>query len=153
MRSLLIVILSICIISCGKISFYESYHPLNKAHWILQDTAKFEINIQDTTRLYQINAMIRHYNSYNYQNLWIYQKTTYPDSTYFETKRNLTLGDKMGQWYGVGLNDIVNVEVPMEQNVKFSKQGTYTFEFTHAMRDNKLEDVIDFGIKIKQLKK
>ncbi len=147
-----LILFVIILASCTDIAKYEKFYHFEDEQWLATDTAIFEIEIDDTNANYNISLNLRHYNSYAFQNLWVQQTLITPSKNELVAKRNLSLGNKMGQWHGVALNDVVNVEIPTERKVMFSQAGKYQFKFVHLMRDHHLPDVLDFGITIEKNK-
>jgi len=138
------------LISCGEIGGYQAFHSIENDNWNRNDTAHFVIDIKDTTSKYQWNYLLRHKVDYAYQNLWVTGKIVCPNDSIIPIHQNVKLGDKNGIWYGNGLSNIMNVEVPIQENFKFPHAGEYHFYLLQNMRENPIEGIIDFGIKIKK---
>lgn len=136
--------------SCTEHGVFQRYHHFEDGNWKKGETINFEVEITDTTSKYGINYLVRHTVEYAYQNLWIEGNIIYPDSQVIPFKQSLTLGNAQGYWYGNGISDIMNVEVPVQENAIFPQAGKYRFEIKHIMRVDPIENIMDLGLKLKK---
>ena len=139
----------ICLLmACTKNNVYEKNQDVVNNKWSWNDKKAFQVNITDTTTMYNLYVNVRHAGTYMYSNLWVKIHTRFPDGSSFDKRVELPLADKDGKWYGEGISDIYDVQVSLQQNMYFSKQGTYTFELEQNMRQNPLPGIMSMGLKL-----
>lgn len=134
--------LTIILSSCTKEKI--EYYSFPEKIWNSEDIVKFNINIEDTTRLYSLDFSIRHTTSYPYQNIIYFTHHYFDDIKISTDTINIDLAHYDGKWYGKGKSDIRELNGPDYKVAQFYKKGVHTFELELAMRDNN-------NIKIDQL--
>lgn len=96
--------------------------------------------------------MVRHADSYPYNNIFLFVKTVYPDGKTTNDTMEVILSNQKGEWLGSGAGDIFDFKVPIKKNVRFPLAGKYHFEFEQGMRVDPLPLVMDFGFEIEKSK-
>ena len=94
---------------------------------------------------------MRNNNEYPYANLRIF--ATIKDAKKKNKKNkidtlNYILAEPNGMWLGKGFGETKEILFQYKKGYKFPKNGIYTIEIQHAMRDSHLKGIEDFGIKI-----
>ena len=98
---------------------------------------------------------IRHTAHYPFSNLWVFENTITPEGTKTTDTLECKLAAKDGRWFGNGLGDIWDIQIPIKTHV-FSNQGTHTFEIEQAMRYaekariEQLPEVMNVGFRIEK---
>ncbi|MCX7728259.1 MAG: gliding motility lipoprotein GldH [Bacteroidia bacterium] len=142
------------ILSCSKTStVYSKYYYFEKQEWSSKDTAKFRVDIIDTTSICDVNIKIRHGELYSFSNLYVFLTTIYPDKSQKTDTIECILANSKGEWYGSGLGDLYDITLPIKKNVRFSKSGVYQFYFVQAMRQDPLLNISEFGFEIIRVSK
>jgi gliding motility-associated lipoprotein GldH len=136
--------------SCRKDVVYSKYIKFDNDEWKRADTAKFELDIQDTNPLYNLYLNIRHADGYPFNNLYVFVQTRYPDGTLTQDTLEIVLADPKGRWQGEGLGDIFDFSAPLKQNFKFVQKGKYSIGFIQAMRTDPLPLLMEIGIELKK---
>jgi len=150
----LIIALLFISISCKKEStVYSKYYYFEKQEWSSKDTAKFRVDIIDTTSLCDVNIKIRHGELYPYSNLYVFLTTIYPDNRKQTDTIECILANSKGEWYGSGLGDMYDITLPIKKNIRFAKSGVYQFYFVQAMRQDPLPNISEFGFEIIRVSK
>jgi len=140
--------------SCKKEStVYSRYYYFEKHEWSSKDTAKFRVDIIDTTSLCDVNVKIRHGELYPYSNLYVFLTTIYPDNRKQIDTIEFILANSKGEWYGSGLGDMYDITLPIKKNIRFAKSGLYQFYFVNAMRHDPLPNISEFGFEIIRVSK
>lgn len=111
---------------------------------------KFSVDIQDTISSHNLYINIRNASKYQFNNLFLFVTTRSPKGLIKDTVE-LTLADAKGRWLGNGLGDVWDHQIPYKTNVRFPFRGTYTFELEQAMRNTKLPNIMDAGIRIEKV--
>ncbi len=138
-------------ISCKQVNVYEYNTNIPLQKWNAKFSADGSFVIKDTAALYNIYIVLRHLDSYKYNNIWLNVGLAQgKDSLYFQ-KLNLTLGDDASGWEGVGMNDIWEVRKLINgRPKKFVKAGEYHFRIFQVMRDNPLPGVLSAGLRVEK---
>lgn len=138
--------------SCDRGAVYEENKDLPDAKWKIQDTLQFDFSIEDSTAPYDLVYNIRYNSSYKYYNLyinhWLYDST----GTLMESKlMNMDLFDpSSGDPKGSGISDIFDYRVLFMDNQKFPYSGKYTLKAVHYMRENPLQGIVSFGLRVEK---
>ena len=138
------------LVSCDSNRVYEEYTEIPDNTWNNKNKVKFEFEISDTTTLHNVYINVRHASHYQYNNLWIFVKSSAPNGkTDIDTVECL-LADKTGKWIGDGLGDIWDLQIPWKMNVRFPVSGKYIVEYEQAMRVDDLPGIMDIGLRVEK---
>jgi gliding motility-associated lipoprotein GldH len=140
----------IMLTSCNKNIVYSEYRKFKDYEWFAKDKAVFEVDIKDTQSLNNISLMIRHADSYPFNNIFLFVTTKYPDGKVLKDTMEVVLANQKGEWQGSGVGDIFDFKVPVKKNVRFTQAGKYEFSFEQGMRTDPLPLIMDFGIEIEK---
>lgn len=152
-KILLILIIVIFAISCGKnVVFTDSTVMPGKA-WELAHIPVFNVPVKDTISSNNIVFSIRTGASYPYRNIYLFVTTTSPEGKSITDTLQYNLADEKGNWYGKGFGDIHELSLPYKSNVYFPVKGIFQFKIQHGMRTERLKGVYDFGIKVENTAK
>lgn len=126
--------ISIAIFSCTK---EKTKHYVFKDNvWDSNNIVKFEINFEDTNRLYNLDFSIRHNTSYPYQNIIFFTHHFFNNQKMSTDTFNIDLAQKDGRWYGSGKSDIRELNAVNYSSNQLYKKGLHTFKLELAMREN-----------------
>lgn len=131
---------------------YSKYQTFAGNEWPAKDKAVFDVEITDAQSFNNVSLMVRHAESYPYNNLFLFVTTTYPDGKTTRDTMEVMLASDKGEWFGSGAGDIFDYKVPIKKNVRFPLAGKYKFEFEQAMRVDPLPMMMDFGFEIEKSK-
>jgi len=143
----------ICIISfitsCDKNRVYEKNIEVNDyvKGWNSQDKKSFEVELNDSTRLYNFYINVRHAEVYPFSNLWVMLSTKLPDGKIDSQRLEIPLADEAGNWYGDGMGDIWDYRFALTP-FYIKQTGTYTISLAHDMRMDPLPGIMDIGVRI-----
>jgi gliding motility-associated lipoprotein GldH len=138
--------------ACNKNVVYSKYQTFKDNEWAAKDKVTFDLDITDTQTLNNINLMVRHADSYPYNNLFLFVTSKYPDGKILTDTMEIVLANEKGEWQGSGAGDIFDLKVPIKKNVRFPVAGKYQFTFEQAMRVDPLPLIMDFGFEIEKAK-
>jgi gliding motility-associated lipoprotein GldH len=153
MLPVLVAAIALACSSCNRNVVYREYQTFKGLEWHASDTAVFNVDITDTTTLNNISLMVRHSDSYPYNNIFLFVTTMYPDGKVLKDTMEVVLASSSGEWLGSGMGDIFDFKVPVKKNIRFPRSGRYTFVFRQAMRVDPLPLVMDFGFEVEKVKK
>lgn len=147
----LFVVSIILFTSCEPNRTFEKNISIIGHEWDYYQKPRFEIDIRDTSKPFDIYLNIRHTEKYPFSNLWIELHTLFPSGKTNTTKHQVELGDNSEmKWNSECLKDICNAQIQIITGHRFSESGTYRFTISHIMRTNPLPEIMDIGLKIEK---
>jgi gliding motility-associated lipoprotein GldH len=121
--------------------------------WKLMDICTFKVPISDTINSNNVIFTVRSGSSFPFRNIYLFVSTISPDGRKITDTLQYNLADEKGKWYGRGLGDIHELNLPYKSNVYFPLKGTYEFKIQHGMRMENLKGVYDIGLRIEKIRK
>ncbi len=147
------ILASLLFSSCTTMDAFEKNAEIPQHQWSYSLQPEINFTITDTVSPYDVFVTLRHTDAYAYKNIWLYISTRQPgDSTFQKERFELTLQNQNGEWIGTGMSDIWEVRYPLFNDLRFTKQGTYTIRLQQTMRDNPLLHIMNAGIRIEKAK-
>ncbi len=146
------IILLLACPACKNDIMFSDVKTLPACGWEATHPAAFTFVTTDTTDTYNVLLYIRHRKNYPYQNLWLFVEKKLPDNTTVSDTIECYLSDQRGRWLGNGIGSILEMPVLYEQNIRFPKNGEYTYRIFHGMREDTLTGINDIGMSIETIK-
>jgi len=147
----LIAGLLIFLLSCKNNILFTDSAEMPENTWDLYNNPEFSVKITDTINSSNIFFTIRTGTGYPFRNIWLFVTTTSPDGKKVLTDTlEYNLADEKGNWYGKGLGDIHELDLPYRSNVFFPRKGKYIIKIQHGMREGDLKGVYDIGLRIEK---
>lgn len=143
--------LCICVllfISCDSNRLYDDNKLIAGDSWYYKNTMPFDIQIKDTTSLYNVYINLRIGADYKYSNIFLWLHTINPDRKTDKRRVEIRLANEAGKWLGSGLGDVYDYQFPVLKGVRFPQSGFYRFELEQNMRDDTLKHVKSGGIRV-----
>lgn len=151
LKTVLIVAGVLFIAACNKNILFSKYETFKENEWYVKDNVVFEVDVNGEQSLHDVNLMIRHADSYPYNNLFLFLTTSYPDGKTITDTLECILANNKGEWLGNGAGDIFDITIPLKKNVRFPLAGKYKFSFVQGMRTDPLPLIMDLGFEIKKV--
>jgi len=130
---------------------FEDYTNI-QGSWDRDSSINFQLEIEDTSRLYTLNYIVRNNHSYKFCNIYLKYTLSSKDSALVSKFQEILFyNPKNGEPLGKTqlLSDIQEGYYPVAQ-VKFPVVGTYNLSISHQMRDNQtLEGLESLGVQVK----
>lgn len=142
-----IVILAV---ACGGNVMYDEVQSVNERGWGAEDHLRFTVPVNDTSKVFDILFHTRNASTYEYSNLWLFVSTSAPNGVSMTDTVEFILAEPSGKWLGKGLGAVNSILLPYKLNIKFPARGVYTFDIKQAMRQNKLNGIMDLGIRVEE---
>ncbi len=150
-RNLVVIISGILLLSsCGQKTIYDKQFTIEDGKWYKDEAAHFEVNVEDTTTLYNYYLILRHKTDYRFSNLYLFLSTEFPNHNVTRDTIECILADETGKWLGKGWSDIKEDNILLRKNLKFPLKGKYNFYFQQAMRRDTLKGIVNIGIRISE---
>lgn len=150
---LLIFGLSVGLHSCQiKSNQYQKQVSIENATWHSSLQPEFEIEISDSSSLYDVYVLLRNDNSYEISNIWLKLYVLPPGSEHYKVydRIELTLADNTGKWIGRSFGDMWETKtlIAAKDSTIFSKPGLYKIKFEQIMRTDPLVGILNVGLNV-----
>ncbi|HEY2727177.1 MAG TPA: gliding motility lipoprotein GldH, partial [Parafilimonas sp.] len=96
--------------SCNTIDVYEQTAAIPHHEWSSSNRLSFSFTATDTSAYYNIYFVIRHTESYHFNNIWLDFTSTLPGKKPQTQRLNVQLADANG-WLGSAMDDIIEQHV------------------------------------------
>jgi len=136
--------------SCGQHYIYNEQVAIEDGKWFKNNAVHFEVNVEDTAKLYNYYLTLRHTTDYRFSNLYLFLTTEFPNNSIKRDTIECILANGSGKWYGKGWSNIKEDNILLRKNLKFPLDGKYNFYFQQAMRKDTLNDIVNIGINISE---
>lgn len=134
--------------SCNQKTLFDQEATIENGKWFKDNPVHFEVDVTDTTRLYDYYLTIRHNTDYRYSNIYFFLTTKFPNDNVTRDTLECILAKNSGRWLGKGWGDIKEDNILLRKNLKFPLKGKYDFYFQQAMRRDTLSDILNLGIRL-----
>lgn len=138
--------------SCAEQPLYDEAYSFDNTNWSIEDTAKFAVEVEDTTKNYQFILTLRTKNTYKYSNLWVHIGVTAPDNTRSQVAQKINLARPDGSWIGRKTGTLVESKLHY-QTTPFPLIGSYVFDITQATQYDKIGEIVDLSLRIVEVER
>lgn len=136
-------------IACGESPMYDEFVALPEEGWHKDSVVQFNVDIKDTEARYYIEVSLRNNADYANRNIWFFRSITSQKGVEYQDTAQYFLADEFGVWTGKGLGELKTSDFPYKrQAIQFKDKGKYSFNFTQAMRADKIQGIEDIGLRI-----
>jgi gliding motility-associated lipoprotein GldH len=142
------LLLPIMLASCDGTVFYSEYAEVDEKGWLPADSACFDVEVEDTSLIFNFLVEVRNSVSYPYSNTFLFINTTFPDGSMARDTMEYPLADPTGEWFGKRSGRYVDTRYFFRRNVRFPMQGNYHFAITNGMRDSAIVGLSHIGLRI-----
>ena len=148
-RYIIVCVLLCVVVACNRsgVVFNDSVR-LQHPTWHKDSVVSFDVNIEDTTLMYESGILVRNSGDYDYQNIWLFVTEIAPDSTCRRDTIQYYLADNYGRWLGSGIGSLYTNLYYYKEEVRYSQVGTYTYIIEQAMREDELSGITNIGLQI-----
>jgi gliding motility-associated lipoprotein GldH len=148
-------VIMICtgIAACTQLNVFERTVAIPKQTWFYNYKPSFTFTVTDTAASYNIFIVLRHTDSYQYNNIWLNLATKAPGGSVQSQNVDIRLATDAKGWEGNGMDDIFEIRKNISRGpVPFSKAGKYTFTISQVMRENPLKHILNVGIRVEKVR-
>ncbi len=148
--TILFLLVVIVLASCDSQRVFEQNNDIESGHWKKEETQKFEFEITDIDRSYNIFYNIRYTVAYPFHNIYLtYTLRDESGAVITSDLQNMDVFDKKtGEPIGSGLGDLFDLQILSLKNQKFQKAGKYSFSIQQFMRKDSLPEISSVGIRV-----
>ena len=150
---LVFVVVAFCFYGCGKGEVYQQRHEFTDYTWERlseEKTLTFDnIEIKDTSAVYDIWVTIRHTPYINEQAVKFLMTITTPDGITRESVHTVKLKDRYNEkWIGDAAGDLIDVEHKCRALVTFPVKGSYKISLTNMGKYVTTTGIMDIGLRV-----
>ncbi|MEX2483543.1 MAG: gliding motility lipoprotein GldH [Brumimicrobium sp.] len=133
--------------SCGKQPYFDEVHNFEDEVWTEQDTATFNVPVDDTINSYDFIMTLRTSTDYKFSNIWVHVITTAPDNSTSKVAQRIPLARPDGSWLGRVSGTIVESKLRFDSK-QFPIKGDYKFEIVKATQNEDIDEVLDISLRV-----
>ncbi len=127
--------------SCGPDYIVNEKRDIAGSAWTYADSLRFEADIPDTSKVYDLWLGLDHSPDFEWQNLYVQVHTLFPDGRRLSSPLSLELADQGGVWQSDCNAQRCRFRVPIQEGAWFQQTGKYTFTIEQYMRVSPLAGV------------
>ena len=143
----LFALFALVLASCTKETIYTKAYRFKDEQWAQNVKPKFEVDIQDTTQLYDFIFTLRTTTDYAYNNIWIFLRTTPPFGKSVREPYEIKTADANGNWIGKKSGTVVEHQLIFKRR-KVPFKGKYKFELEQAITEKRVTEVLDISLEV-----
>lgn len=153
MLILAIALLPLALASCDSNVYFDESRTVDEHGWLPADSVCFDVQIDDTSQMYNCLVEVRNSISYPYSNTFLFIGTTFPDGSVALDTLECTLADNEGRWLGKHTGRYVDTRFRLRRGTfRFPMAGTYHFAIANGMRDSAVCGLHDIGLRLEYAK-
>ncbi len=137
---------------CGPDYVYQSEKEIAKAVWAYRDSAVFEFDIQDTTKLYNLYLDLAAQPAFATENLYVRLRTTFPDGKRLALPKSFDVFDKQGKIMGKSSSGAYKQHIMLQENTFFNQLGKYRIVVEQFMRQDSVAGIATIGLAVERSK-
>lgn len=139
--------------ACDDSIYYYQSRSVDEHGWLPAEPVTFDVQVDDTTHLFNFLIGIRNSITYPYSNTFLFINTTFPDGSVASDTLECPLADPAGRWYGKRTGRYVDSRYRLRNgSARFPMQGLYRFEVVNGMRDSAIDGLKDISLRIEYCK-
>ena len=152
--TLIVLTVSYLLTGCNTIDLYEKSVSIPGHAWSSGFKPSFTFTIKDTSVPYKVFFVLRHTDSYSFNNIYINIITKIPGADTTHTgPLPLELATNEKGWLATGMDDIYEHRIQLSdagRDFYFKKPGEYSFTVEQIMREDPLKNVLSAGLRIEK---
>ena len=127
---------------------FKQVDVIQDARWAYGDVYDYNFEISDTGEVYRHLLNLEFSTEYNWENLYTQIGTTYPNDSTRTDVVSFEVVSNTGAWYGECNSRRCELNIPLQENVKFPEPGEYRIAFEQYMRQEVVEGIEGIGLKV-----
>lgn len=152
-RLYILIAAALLLTACDGSVYYDQSHSVDEHGWLPANALTFDVQVDDTTHLFNLLVGVRNSVTYPYSNTFLFVHTTFPDGTVAYDTLECSLADPSGRWYGKRTGRYVDSRYRLRGgSARFPMKGLYRFEVSNGMRDSAIAGLKDISLRIEYCK-
>lgn len=150
MRNLLIVlVLGLGFGACNRDKVvYQEVQEIRNGAWGYDEPYEFRFDVSDTSETYRLLLFVEFNTDYSWQNLYTSISTSFPNDSVQTDVVSLELASKAGAWHGDCNREVCELNIPLQETVRFPEPGSYALAFEQHMREEYVRGIRSIGLKL-----
>jgi gliding motility-associated lipoprotein GldH len=150
-----LVLIATFAISCDSNRIYEDNVDFKDRAWKIAEPAKFEFQISDTTKRYNLLMDVRNSTDYPFARLFVNYDLKKDSIALSKELISVYLFDqKTGKPFGnSGIGDIYDHQFFLLKNYSFKKMGQYQMGLKQFMRQDTIPGILAVGLRVEVVEK
>ena len=137
--------------SCGETPHFDKTYAFKNKTWNQRVTPKFQVEITDTTKVYDFVVTLRTTSSYSFNNLWVFLNSKTPSGLTAREPYQIHIANDDGTWIGRKSGTVIENQLIFKGR-KFPEKGKYTFALEQGITDETIDEVLDIGLRLTERK-
>ncbi len=144
------VLIGLVLIRCDSNRVYENNADFKDRSWKIAEPAKFEFQISDTSKKYNLLMDLRNSLDYPYARLFVNYELKKDGLTLSKELISVYLFDqKTGKPFGnSGIGDIYDHQFSILKSYTFKRKGNYQMNFQQFMRQDTIPGILAIGLRV-----
>jgi gliding motility-associated lipoprotein GldH len=135
--------------ACGNQTVFKEYREMEKVSWNRFDIQFFEVPVHQGDIL-DFYLFLRHHTYYPYDHLDVNVTFYKPGGEMRSGDFHYELKDENGKWKADGMGELWDIELPVQQNLKFSGDGICKVRVENKMTKLETPGIIEIGLIVKK---
>lgn len=133
--------------SCGPKVIFDQKVSI-PGLWLYDNNIKFDFEVNDETKKYDLILILSHSDVFSYENLYINATTIFPDGTKTTNPVSLQLADENGEWLGDCSGNNCTISLEMSSAAYFKEVGKYSIILDQFSRNDNLDGISAIELKV-----
>jgi len=116
--------------------------------WRAGQAVQFTPNIEDISKTYKLTLGIRHLYGFQFSSFAVNVRIVSPSGKESTKTYQLAIKDKENNYISNCAGDMCDLEVIVDDNIKYEEAGQYQYFITHNEDADKVVGVMEFGLII-----
>ncbi|HTN39096.1 MAG TPA: gliding motility lipoprotein GldH [Arachidicoccus sp.] len=129
----------------------EQLVNIPKMEWSHKFAPWLDLEIDDSTVLYNVFAVVRHTEAFKYSNLLLSYSLIRPGDSAVVKHINLPLADSHGAWLGDTLGTTIETRIRLNETPLRLGSGNNAFILAQQMPDEPLKGIVNIGIRLEAI--
>jgi gliding motility-associated lipoprotein GldH len=134
-------------LSCGPRVIFDQKVSIS-GPWLYDNNIKFDFEVTDETKKYDLILILSHSDVFSYENLYINATTVFPDGTKTTNQVSLQLADENGKWLGDCSGNNCTIPLEMSSAAYFKALGKYSISLDQFSRKDSLDGISAIELKV-----
>ena len=145
------IVFVLFLLSCGETPHFDKTFSFENKEWDQRVMPTFSFDISDTTKAYDVILTLRVTTSYSFNNLWIFMNSKTPSGINKRDPFQIPISKPDGSWIGTKSGTVVENQLVFQAR-KFPEIGTYTIGIEQGIVEEKIDEILDIGLRIRERK-
>ena len=144
-------ILTLTAFSCNHV--YKEYNKESFPTYVWKQGQEISFNptIADINKRYKLTLGIRHLYGFKLNGIKEPVRSAAPSGKETTKDYELKIKDSEGKYISSCGGDLCDLEVMVDENIKFEEVGEYKYSVTHNVQTDRIPGVMEFGLIIDEM--